>query len=177
MHKFFKYIFKFKIVIIFILISIFFIILDQFIKCLIEKNSFIFDGFILIPGFFRLTYLKNYGAAFGIFFHKRLFLVIVTSLVLVFCVLFLVKFKVTKFYYLLAFSVLISGGIGNLIDRIFRGYVVDYCDLIFWPFENFAVFNLADCLTTLGCGMLFFKILFSKSDFESFIYKISKKVK
>ena len=175
MQDFLKSFFKFNATLVFILVSTFLIFFDQLIKFLVEGSFSVFDGFILIPGIFRLVYLKNYGAAFGIFFHKRLFLIIFTSCVLIFFTVFLIKFKIKIFYYLAAFSMLISGGVGNLIDRIFRGYVVDYCDLIFWPFENFAVFNLADCLTTVGCGMLFFKILFSKSDFESFFYKLSKR--
>lgn len=143
------------------------VLVDQLIKFFVVKNSELFDGFVLVPGILKIRYLKNYGAAFGILFNTRYFLIGITVCVLAVFMWFVVCFKLfNSLYYSAAFSAFISGGLGNLIDRIFKGYVVDYCDLIFWPFNNFAVFNLADCLTVFGCSLLFFKVLFFDSDFE-----------
>lgn len=162
-------------ILIFTLISIFLVILDQAIKLLIEKKINLFESFVLIPNILKITYLKNYGAAFGIFLNMRLFLILITTSILVLSIYIILKFRISRSYYLLAFSMLISGGIGNLIDRVFKGYVIDYCNLIFWPFKNFAIFNLADFLTTVGCFMLFFKILFSDVDLNLFLNRFSKK--
>ncbi len=145
---------------------------DQLIKFFVVNNMKRVNGFVLFPGILRIRYLKNYGAAFGILLNTRYFLIGVTACVLVVFMWFVVWFKLfNSLYYSVAFFTFISGGLGNLIDRVFRGYVVDYCDLIFWPFNNFAVFNLADCLTVFGCSMLFIKILFFNSDFEKLFKK------
>lgn len=160
---------------IFTLCSVFLVLFDQFLKFLIEQNIDLFNSFILIPKILKITHLKNYGAAFGILFNMRLFLIFITALVLAIFIWLILKLKISKFYYLFSFSMLLSGGVGNLIDRIFKGYVTDYCDLIFWPFEGFAVFNFADFLTTTGCVMLFLKILFSDDDFNKLLNRLFEK--
>lgn len=166
-----------KKIFIFILSLIFLTFLDQLIKQIIENNVNSFESFILIPKILKITYLKNYGAAFGILFKMRMFLIFVTASFLIMSIFLVLKLRISNFYYLFAFLMLVSGGFGNLIDRIFKGYVVDYCDLIFWPFENFAIFNLADFLTIIGCLMLFFKILFSNVDFEKLLNRLIKQDK
>ncbi len=152
----------------FIFISSILTTTDQIIKFFIEFKFELNDGFVVIPNIFKITYIKNFGAAFGFFVNRRVFLILITIILLTFFLWFLLEFKTFSLFYLIAFSSIVSGGIGNLIDRIFRGYVVDYCDLLFWPFQNFAIFNLADFLTVLGCVMLFIKIMFFTNEFEQF---------
>ena len=100
-------------------------ILDQIIKLLImnliKENQII----SIIPKFFSLTYVKNTGAAFGIMSGNIIILVIVT-LILLFYIIKEVKNNVDNKWILLSYLLILSGAIGNLIDRIFRGYVVDF---------------------------------------------------
>jgi signal peptidase II len=116
---------------------------------------------VLIPGILELQYLENRGAAFGMLQHRQLLFIALSAAVLVFgSWLFLfripdnVRFRPLNLVCLL----LLSGALGNLIDRIFRGgAVVDYLDVQLF---DFAVFNFADCFITVGTALLAAYILF-----------------
>ncbi len=131
------------------------IILDQFIKWLVVTN--INWGEISANlGFFKLTYVRNEGAAFGIFGGGTEILTIATGVFLICLIVFLLfqKNKQSKLV-LWAVAFIIAGGIGNFIDRVLRGYVVDY--LSFW---SFPVFNLADILVVTGAGLVILYLIF-----------------
>lgn len=116
----------------------------------------------IIPGFFQLTYVRNYGAAFGILrYHTSIFIVI--SLFMVFVVIiFGPRFISTRYVMLrFAMALLLGGTLGNLSDRIVRGYVVDFFDFLFWP-----VFNISDIAIVLGIGLVIFSLLRSESLFQ-----------
>ncbi len=106
----------------------------------------------------NLTYLENSGAVFGSFSGMRFMLIGVTAVMIIECFFIMIKnYKKSK---ILSWSLalVISGGIGNLIDRIFRnGRVVDYLDIQLF---NFAVFNFADCCVVIGVIMLMIYALF-----------------
>lgn len=106
----------------------------------------------------NLTYLENSGAVFGSFSGMRFMLIGVTAVMIVVCSFMLIKnYKKSKFFSW-SLALVISGGIGNLIDRIFRdGRVVDYFDVKLF---NFAIFNFADCCVVIGVIMLMIYILF-----------------
>ncbi len=112
-----------------------------------------------IPGFFEWRYVENNGAAFSFFAGKQLFLIIVTSIALL-VVAYLILFRRPKdrLEYI-ALILIFSGGVGNLIDRISQGYVVDYISL---QFMNFAVFNLADIFVCVGFAILVFAVIRSE---------------
>ncbi len=104
-----------------------------------------------------LTYLENDGAVFGSFSGMRWLLIVVTSLLMAFCVYYMIKHKSEKLT-LVSMALILSGGIGNIIDRIFRdGKVVDYFDV---QFMDFAVFNFADCCVVAGVILLIIQIIF-----------------
>ena len=111
----------------------------------------------------RITNVRNYGAAFSVLFKKTGFLIFFALSIIVVFIIYILKNKIKDKIYLISTILIISGGIGNLIDRIIKGYVIDYINLIFWPFKNFPVFNFADCLIVFGS--IIFLIRFIKNEF------------
>ncbi|MBP0979759.1 MAG: signal peptidase II [Oscillospiraceae bacterium] len=133
------------------------ILLDQIIKFLAENILSRYDTVAIVSSVFHLTYVKNYGAAFGILQNKKIFLIIITSIILVGTIVFLIFNKINNSVFLWSLSLIISGGVGNLIDRIIKGYVVDYID---FRLINFAVFNLADSFVCIGVFLFFIYMIF-----------------
>jgi len=138
-------------------ISFFIILLDQFTKIFVfySYKSFNNTDFIL----FRLDFVKNYGAAFNIFSGSRIFL---SSISIIFSILliYLISRKNTLYLLdLLSYSFILGGTVGNGLDRIFRGFVIDFINL---NFINFPVFNIADISINIGFIFLFFSILKNK---------------
>lgn len=137
------------------------VIVDQIIKFIASKN--------LIPGtttsliniggkdWLNLTYVENTGAGFSLLQGFRWLLVTVTAAFIIAAVVFLILKKPKNQWYLWSLSVIIGGGLGNLLDRIFRGYVIDYIDV---RIINFAVFNFADCCVVIGAIILLIATLF-----------------
>lgn len=99
----------------------------------------------------NLTYQQNTGAAFSILRDKQLFLIILTSIVILGVIILMLTKRVKKPVYVWSFSLIIAGGIGNLIDRIAHGYVVDFID---FRIIKFAVFNFADICAVVGTIIL-----------------------
>ena len=105
----------------------------------------------------HLTYLENDGAMFGSFSGMRWILVIVTSILMGFCIFYMIRHRKEKML-VFCLTLIISGGLGNIIDRLFRGgRVVDYLDLQLF---DFAIFNFADCCVTIGAALLLIYIIF-----------------
>ncbi len=131
-----------------LLMSTAFVVLDQFFKILAMDKLEPIGSLPIIPDIFHLTYIENRGAAFGMMEGKKWVLIGLTAAVLLVAVLLVLAGKLESNNHLL-FSVctIIGGGVGNLIDRIYRGFVVDYIHL---KLINFAVFNFADICVTLG---------------------------
>ena len=133
--------------------------IDQLTKYL--SIGFLKDssGIVLIPGVFELQYVENFGAAFGILQKQRIFLLVFSLLVLFF--LFLLYFRVPsgKRFYPMKFVLLFlaSGAVGNMIDRFFRGFVVDF---FYFKLIHFPVFNVADCYVVCSVIVAFFLICF-----------------
>lgn len=112
----------------------------------------------VIPGLFSLTYVENRGAAFGIFQGNTRILSIVTGVVMAAALLYVYFSKLKDKSLVWIIMLIVSGGLGNLIDRVFRGFVVDYLD--FSALFGFPVFNLADCCVVVGtCLLLIYVIL------------------
>lgn len=140
---------------IYILIIIAGIVLDRITKIYAVKH------FISNPhsgSLINLTYLENRGAAFGILQDKRILFVILTiAIVLYLMYYFITNLKSNPLVLNIAFSLIISGALGNFYDRLFQGYVVDFIE---FAFVDFPVFNIADIFVTVGCGLLIIYILF-----------------
>ena len=112
----------------------------------------------LLPGLVRITGTQNTGAAFGIFGGSTLPLTILTALVVLLMGLYLCKEK-PRGLFGTGLTLVLTGALGNLIDRVMRGYVIDFVEL---EFVRFAIFNVADMAITLGCVLALIGVLRSK---------------
>ncbi|MDR0199395.1 MAG: signal peptidase II [Streptococcaceae bacterium] len=109
----------------------------------------------LIPGIFALTHETNNGAAWSSLQGQQWFFLILTPIVLVIAIIFLWR-KIKQNWYLVGLSLIIAGALGNFIDRVRLGYVVDMFETLF---VNFPIFNVADSLLTVGFICLLVAIL------------------
>lgn len=132
---------------------------DQLFKNLAIKHLLELPGntLPLIDDFLHLTYVENRGAAFSLLSGSGTFLIVISAIVVVVMLFVLLSKKVTSKLLCCTLGLIIAGGLGNLIDRIFRGFVVDYIDL---RVINFAVFNFADCCVVIGTIILMAYIIF-----------------
>ena len=141
----------------FLSLSIFIVLIDQFTKYLIFYNNKLFINIDLL--LFKLDFVKNYGAAFNIFSGSRIFLSfisIIFSMILIYLILRKNTFKEIDLY---SYSFILGGTIGNGIDRIFKGFVIDFINL---NFINFPVFNIADISINIGFAFLFSSLFKNK---------------
>lgn len=137
-------------------VSISCILIDQIIKILITKYFEFAKSVNIINNFFRITYLKNTGAAFSVFSGNQIFLILVTVLFLMLVYLLFIKNKkVSNIDYVL-YGLLFGGAISNLIDRVRLDYVIDYLDFNIGSY-NYPVFNLADMLIVISVIILLIK--------------------
>lgn len=124
---------------------------DQIIKFFAERGLANSDGIIVIDKFLSWDYVQNTGAAFGSFSKSTTLLSIITGAIILAGIIAIITKKI-KGKFLLTISVMIiAGGLGNLIDRLLKGYVVDFIKVLF---IDFPVFNFADILVTCGAFML-----------------------
>ena len=112
------------------------------------------NGIVLIKDFFKLEYLENRGAAFGIMQNKLIFLALFTFLVIAGMIYYLIKYKPKSIFQRLSFAFIISGALGNLFDRVFYKYVVDFILVHYKDIYYFPTFNVADMLVVVGTGIL-----------------------
>lgn len=134
------------------LLMVVLVALDQWSKLWIVKHIPLGSIHKGLPHIFSLTYLRNYGAAFSILQNQQWFFVILTIVVVGAAIYYFIRNLNGSFWFLLSLSLIISGGLGNFIDRVRLGYVVDMVHL---DFMDFAIFNVADSYLTVGVVMLF----------------------
>lgn len=138
---------------------------DQLTKWLAVVNLKNRDALVLIPGVFELQYLENRGVAFGIFQGKQFLFMIGAVLVFLVILFFYRKIPIGRRFFPLRFcAVLIcAGAAGNMIDRIFLNYVVDF---FYFSLIDFPIFNVADCYVVIACFLFAILILFIYKDEE-----------
>lgn len=143
-----------------VLILTFIVALDQVIKWVVSHGMELYESVPVIHNFFHITYLHNYGAAFSLLQGKRwLFLIMTVIVVIAIAVgLFLLRGKISKFYNV-SMGLFLGGALGNFIDRLVHGYVIDYLEFIFGSY-SFPVFNLADMGVVIGATLTVFYLLF-----------------
>lgn len=127
---------------------------DQILKYLVVENLKPNGVITAIPNFLQFVYVENTGAAFGMFDDFTLILTIITAVCIVVVLAAMIFYQKHTFFSRAASILIVSGGIGNLIDRFLLGYVVDYIQVSFFP----PIFNLADCFVVIG--VIFFLIHF-----------------
>ncbi len=130
---------------------------DQIIKLLVINYLKPIQYIDVIDGVLRFRYVENTGAIFGSFSTHTVVLTVFSIILLGFTIFFLITNKNKNKLVNLCMLFMISGGIGNIIDRIRLHYVVDFIEPLF---VNFAVFNFADCLITVGAFTLIFYLIF-----------------
>ena len=137
--------------------SIFIIIIDQFSKYLMFYNykTVINKDFLL----FKLDFVKNYGAAFNIFSGNRIFLSCISIIFSILLIYLIIRKNKLHSYDLYSYSFILGGTIGNGMDRILRGFVIDFINL---NFINFPVFNFADISINIGFIFLLYSIFKNK---------------
>ena len=130
-----------------------FVGLDQLAKKIIVDSVSLGQRISLIPGFFSLTHVHNYGAGFSILQNARLLLTVTAVVAIIAVGYLLFKENRKNFISIVSYLFIISGAAGNLIDRVSKGYVIDFLDFIIFGYD-FPVFNVADCFITIGCFLL-----------------------
>lgn len=133
--------------------------LDQLTKFLVLTSVKPVGAVPFIDGIIQFRYVENTGAAFSILSEKTWLLSIITGVMILIGLLYLFLGKSDSKLQYISIVLVISGGIGNLVDRVFRGFVVDFIEYLFM---EYAVFNFADILVTIGAVLLVISVLFVK---------------
>lgn len=136
---------------------------DQITKLIVLKTLTSVGTMPVLQNIFHLTYCENRGAAFGILQNKTWIFIIITVAVLVAVIYFMVRMRPKNIWLNLSLILLIGGALGNFVDRIFRGFVIDFLD---FRIINFPIFNVADCFVVVGAILLGFYIIFSEQKKE-----------
>lgn len=142
------------------ILPLIYVLLDQLTKLLIVKNI-PYHSFIKINDYFNIVNIGNTGVAFSMFQNNNIFFIVLVSLVLIYIIFFLVRYnkELTKLQKN-SFLLILAGGIGNLIDRIFRGAVVDFIDIGYKEIYRWPAFNVADSCVCIGVTLFIISILF-----------------
>lgn len=145
------------------------VLLDQATK--LAAVSALKDGgpFVLIPGVFQLQYLENRGAAFGLLQNARIFFLAVTLIALAAVIYVLVRLPLKRKYIVLRFLMVLiaAGAVGNMIDRVFLGYVRDF---LYFSLIDFPIFNVADIYVTCATILLILLLLFYYKEEDDFAF-------
>ena len=141
-----------------IMVSVFvgFLIFDLISKQVVENNIELGSKKMIIKGFISFFTVHNFGAAWSIFSGKQIFLIIFTIIFLLLMIFYYIKEKSKSYIFNISYGFILAGTFGNLIDRIFLGYVRDFINL---EFMEFPVFNIADICLTVGVGLFMLYII------------------
>ena len=137
-------------------LAVLFAAVDQILKLLVVQFLKPVGTVALIPGLLNLTYVENRGAAFGMLSNQRWLFIVLTCLLMLVVFFLLFRYQNHTILTFLACGLILGGGVGNLIDRIWMGYVVDYISVSFFP----PVFNFADCAVVIGTALFVIHVIF-----------------
>ena len=133
---------------------------DQATKVLVDTTFRLYESVPVVPGFFHLTYVRNKGAAFGLLADSavRIPFFISVSIIAMMCILWYIsRVRDDQKLAIVSLSLVFSGALGNLIDRIRLGEVIDFLD-VFWRNYHWPAFNVADSAITIGVTLLFIEM-------------------
>ena len=154
----------------FFIIMVLVVVGDQLSKLWILENFALYDSRVIIPGFFNLTFLRNSGAAFGMLsdmplLWRQIFFISIAAIALVTLVIMQRKMSKDSSWYTVCFAFIAGGAVGNVIDRVLYGSVVDFLDVYIknyhWP-----AFNVADSGITIGVGIFLLLQIFEGEEEE-----------
>lgn len=140
------------------------VIIDQITKFIVKTKLMPIGNIDLIQGVFSLSYVENRGAAFGLFRDNKFLLIGATTIVTFFIIYYIVKTKKLNKFYKFSLLLIASGAIGNLIDRVVLGYVVDFFHFYLTDIFDFPVFNVADISVVVGTALLIICLIFVKEN-------------
>ena len=141
-----------------LLITLILILIDRALK--VVMTSLLAAGPItVIPGVYGLRYIENRGIAFGAMEGLRIPVIIVTAVLIIIIMYILMFKKLPSGLHKTALIMIAAGGLANLYDRVFMGYVVDYVETLF---IDFPIFNFADALINIGCVLLLIAVFFKE---------------
>ena len=140
-----------------ILIASLVIIIDRFAKFLVFNNLLEGQSIGVVPKIFHITLVLNTGAAFGLFKERNQFFIVSSFIVAALIFLYVIFDKEKDIFKLSALGLILGGAIGNLIDRVLFGYIIDFLDFRVWP-----VFNIADSAITVGSVLLLLRLFLPK---------------
>ncbi|MCD5028429.1 signal peptidase II [Enterococcus asini] len=143
----------------YLIVAALLVVCDQLVKYWVVSNLSLGEAMNVIPNVFSLTYYQNSGAAWSILQGQMWFFAIVTFVAVPLCIWLLWKNRRGSKFYSLALGLVIAGALGNFIDRMRLGYVVDMFQT---DFMNFPIFNVADMCLTIGVVMVFIYALFEE---------------
>lgn len=150
-----------------IMLGILIVIIDRITKLLLINKEI-----TIIPNLLNFTYIENNGVAFGIASNNTILIVLLNVIILAIIIKFLKeKFSKTNYIIILSLIMILAGGVGNLIDRIAMGYVIDFIDI---NILDFPVFNIADISITVGVIMIMIILISSLFEKENNIEKVKK---
>lgn len=133
--------------------------IDQVTKMLIKSYMELYQIIDVLGKYVRLRYILNPGIAFGIQFGGRVFFTVFTSIACLIILIFLFRLKEDHFWTRMALGLILGGALGNLIDRIVFGQVIDFIEIGPWP-----IFNVADIAVTFGMVVLILVVFFEKKE-------------
>lgn len=145
-----------RLLVVYFLISALLVGLDQWSKYLTVQNISLGETKEFIPGFLSLTHLRNTGAAWSLLEGKMIFFYVITVIVSVVIIYLLIKNYKKSVWYSVGLSFILAGAIGNFIDRVRLGYVVD---MLQTDFMNFPIFNVADSTLVVGVICIFIYLI------------------
>lgn len=145
----------------FYLFAVLIVLIDQLTKFIVISTMELYESIPIIKGWFHITSVRNTGAAFSIL-ENQTWVFIIIAIVISFILIYLI-YRVYREYRLLALilALILGGAVGNLIDRLVHGVVVDFIDV---QIINFAIFNIADIAITVGTALLVIYVIFNKNN-------------
>ncbi len=132
-------------------------VIDVITKQIVLARLYPIGSVELVRGIFGLRYVENTGAVFGSFSNYSVLLSVITSIIIAVGLILLIIGKIKPGIQTVCAVLIISGGLGNLIDRLVRGYVVDFFEFLFF---DFAVFNVADIFVTVGSAIIIVYLIY-----------------
>jgi len=138
--------------------SLVFLIIDQIIKFYLSSKMILNQSTILIKNFLNINYVRNTGAAFSLFRDRTWLLIIIGIIAVISLMIYINKLGDLNDYDMFSYSLLLGGILGNLIDRIIHGYVIDYISLNIFGY-HFPVFNFADVCIVVGVGLILISMI------------------
>ena len=144
------------------------VFLDQLTKIIVDRTMALYQSIPIVDGWFNLTYVRNTGTAFGIFagsaeIFRRPFLILVSILASGFIITLLKRLADGERGFITALTFILGGAVGNLIDRVFYGEVIDFVD-VYWRNYHWPAFNVADSFITIGVAVALFCLYKHKGD-------------